>query len=450
MFIAIGLLYGIIFLLITPPFQVADEPAHFFRAFQIAEGQLLPQKQSDGIGGFLPESIASTVTIFDGLPFHADKEQKPENISKMLKLPLNKDNKVFLHFPNTGVYAPIPYLPQISGIMIGEIFAFSPLKLMYLGRFFNLCIWAFLLYLAIKLTPVHKWVFLLIGLTPMSLSQAASLSADSLTNGLAFLFIAVILRNALSKNSVVGKKEICVLFILSLMLTLSKQVYFIIIFLFFLIPKERINSRNKIFVLLLISNVASIVLWTLSIKEVYRDVYIIYNRLIPGVSSISPGKQMQFILSFPVHYLGIIAGTFFRDAGIYFDQYIGQLGWLNISLPEPLRIVYFIIIMSVAISMPKQQIVSCRQKIIILSTGLSAVVMIATSLYVTSNQVGKMFIGGIQGRYFIPISPLFFLLLSNSRLRINMNQTGFASAIICISVFTLTYSAGIIIHKYYI
>lgn len=438
-------------MLITPPFQVADEPAHFFRAFQISEGQLLPQKQSDGIGGFLPESIASTVTIFDGLPFHADKEQKPENIFKLLKLPLNKDNKIFLHFPNTGVYSPVPYMPQISGMLIGRIFDLSPLKLMYLGRFFNLCIWALLLYLAIKVTPVHKWVFLLIGLTPMSVSQAASLSADGLTNGLAFLFIAVLLKSALDKDTVPDKKDIYILFILSLLLALSKQVYFIIIFLFLLIPKERINSRNKVFVLLLISNITSIILWAFSIRELYRDIYIIYNRLVPGVSSISPGEQMQFILSNPFHYLGIIVGTFLQDARIYFDQYIGQLGWLNINLPEPLRIVYFIAIMLIAFTdMPKQQSVSCRQKIVILSTGLAAVVMIATSLYMTTNQVGRTFIGGIQGRYFIPISPVFFLLLSNNIFRININKTGFILAITCMPVFTLSYSLWLIIHKYYI
>lgn len=451
LFVSIGLFYGILFLLITPPFQTPDEPAHFFRALQLSEGQLLPQKQHDGVGGFLPEGIASTVMVFDSLPFHIDKKHKTENIFKTLDLPLNKKNKVFLHFPNTGLYTPVPYLPQILGIMLGKMFEFSPLKLMYIGRFFNLCIWALLLYLAIKLTPVHKWVFLLLGLTPMSLSQAASLSADGLTNGLSFLLIAVILRKALAKDAVIDKKDICILFILSLLLALSKQIYFIIPLLFLLIPKEKINFRKIVVALLLISNVATIILWTFSLKEIYRNVYIIYDRLVPGVSSISPGKQLQFILSNPVTYIGIIARTFLQDVEIYFDQYIGQLGWLNINLPEPLRIVYLIAIMiTAATSMPKQQSVFCRQKIIILSTGLATVVMIATSLYMTSNPVGRMFIGGIQGRYFIPISPLFFLLLSNNRFRINMNKTGFVLAITCISVFTLTYSLWIIIHKYYI
>jgi len=43
-FLIVGILFGTLFLLITPPFQVPDEPNHFSRAFHVSELCLLAQK----------------------------------------------------------------------------------------------------------------------------------------------------------------------------------------------------------------------------------------------------------------------------------------------------------------------------------------------------------------------------------------------------------------------
>jgi Predicted membrane protein (DUF2142) len=36
--LALGLAGGLLLVFVTPPFQVPDEPAHFFRAYQVATG----------------------------------------------------------------------------------------------------------------------------------------------------------------------------------------------------------------------------------------------------------------------------------------------------------------------------------------------------------------------------------------------------------------------------
>ncbi len=66
--------------------------------------------------------------------------------------------------------------------------------IIYLARFANLLLYVLIVYSAIKLTPVHKWVFFLLALMPMTLYEAASLSADSFTIAVSFLLIALFLK----------------------------------------------------------------------------------------------------------------------------------------------------------------------------------------------------------------------------------------------------------------
>ena len=64
------------------------------------------------------------------------------------------------------------------------------------GGFGNLLFWAALGYLALRITPTCGRPLLLLLVMPMTLFQAASLSADATTNCLAVLFTVMVLRYA--------------------------------------------------------------------------------------------------------------------------------------------------------------------------------------------------------------------------------------------------------------
>ncbi|HQR46192.1 MAG TPA: DUF2142 domain-containing protein, partial [Thermoanaerobaculia bacterium] len=63
-FLAVALPAGLLFAVLTPPFQVPDESAHFFRAFQMAEGTF--RAGSDGAvpGAELPVSLVRAADAF--------------------------------------------------------------------------------------------------------------------------------------------------------------------------------------------------------------------------------------------------------------------------------------------------------------------------------------------------------------------------------------------------
>lgn len=488
-FLFLGIIYGVLILLITPPFQVPDEPNHFYRAYQIAEGRIVaakrpppaldPDKMAErekaiqemqallahgdtekafehyyalkdaaGIGGFLPLSLASTTKAFHQAGLHEANKQKVQDIFLLLNLPLQRNNRSFLHFPNSALYSPVPYLPQALGIATGKIYDLSPLLLMYLGRFFNLLAWVILVYFSIKITPLGKWLLFLLALMPMSIFQAASLSADSFTYGISFLCISVFLRNAFEKNGGVTINIITV-FTISLLLSLSKQAYFLIPLLFLLIPHEKIGTKNRfyaLFFLLFLLNISAILLWT-SVADIYQDIYVLYNSLIPDFSS---KKQTLFIISHPLEYCSIIFSTFIQNGRLYLDSFVGQLGWSDTGMSEYFRISYIIMLFAAAFSEGRKSIlISLKQRGIIVATVLLSILLVSTLAFIGWAPVGSKSIG-LQGRYFIPLSPLFFLLFHNRKFGLNLQNAHLQTAMVCYSLFSLTYTVFVIIKRYYI
>lgn len=194
----------------------------------------------------MPESVISTIRKLVGnIEMNQHVKFDTNLIPELLYLPLEPEKQIFESFPNTVVYAPVPYLPQILGISIGKLFNASPLVMIYLARIANLIFFIALVFAAIKITPVHKWVFCLICLTPTVVFQAGSASVDAFTFGICFLTIAVFLSCGVDDEGKLGSIDLVKIFVLSLMVVLSKQAYIFLPLLFLLIPRRKIGSTSK-------------------------------------------------------------------------------------------------------------------------------------------------------------------------------------------------------------
>jgi uncharacterized membrane protein len=543
-FIFVGIIFGILFLLLTPPFQVPDEPNHFFRAFHVSEFGVLAQKidskpetperlfkiRKDGTfievkakgdasmhirksvheavfvedahkimhylgqtfetgdqqvfqfqriengkvhkyvakitkikedeamaivheipsvrgraGAFLPESLLATLKVMDDIAFNKEKKQNVHEIFLFLKLPLNPHKKSFVEFSNTALYTPFPYIPQALGITLGKILNFSPLILLYMGRIFNLFAWIFLICLAIKNTPVLKWFFFLLALTPMSLFLASSLSADAFTNGIAILLIALFLLYSFDEAKAIKRIDVLIIFLLSLLLSLSKQVYFPIIFLFLLIPTKKFGTKKKYFItfaLLCLLSISSMALWSFFVKGIY-----VPNPFKPFVE---PDEQILFIFGHPLQYIKIFINTFTHEGLNYLKQFIGRLGWLDTRLPDLLIFLYLLTLMFVAIvDNQKGIVIHFKEKFFMTIVLFLTVIIVSTMMYLTWTPVGgRNIIDGIQGRYFIPVAPLFFLLFYNNKVSLKIQRLSFV--IMCYSLLTLSVTLFVLFKRYYI
>jgi len=446
-FLSIGLWFGILFLLIIPPFQVPDEPNHFLHSYQIAEGRFVAEKRDNGTGGLIPKSLIDSVTPWNDIPFHPEKKAEEQRFIQTFSISLQEKERVFWNFANTALYSPVPYLPQALGISLGKAFNLSPVILMYLGRLVNLLTSVCLTFLALKITPIFKWVFFLLALTPMATFQRASLSADSFINSISILLIATILKYAYDKHkNKIGTIDILVLLILTALLSLSKQAYFLIPFLYFLIPPQKIGSPKKYlglsFLLVLTSAIAWIS-WSWIIKGIYVP-------LRPN-DPVSVNEQAHFILSNPFKYAFIIFKDFNLNAGEYLKQFIGVLGWLDTNLPSTLWLSYIAIVGFVALIDSRQDvIIDLKDKIKLSTVFLFSTVLIYTLVYLSWTPVGQEIVEGIQGRYFIPLANIIFLIAYNRKLHLDISSNRLNLLIVLYSLFALTVSLVVVINRYYI
>lgn len=445
-FVSIGLFFGILFLLVIPPFQVPDEPNHFFRAYQISEGKFVAEKRDNIVGGLIPQSLVDSFVIWKDIPFHPESKTTKEQFSETFNISLQINKKLFASFPNTALYSPIPYLPQAIGIALGKAFYLSPIILMYLGRLTNLLISVYITFIAIKIIPAFKFVFFLLALTPMATFQRASLSADSFINSIALLLVATITKYAfdINKEKLV-RNDIVILCLISILLSLSKQVYFLIPFLCFLIPKYKFGTQSKYLVTCLFLSLTSVIawiFWSFVIKEIY-----VPHR--PDVA-VSTSEQARFVLSHPVKFAVIALNDFNLNLDSHLKQFLGVLGWLDTDLPSSLLISYSHILVVIAlIDSRPNVIILFRDKWKIVFVLLASIFLIYLLTYLAWTPVGKEAIEGIQGRYFIPIAPLLFLLFYNAKLTLNIRNNKLGVVIVSYSLFVLTISLSVLLNRYY-
>jgi uncharacterized membrane protein len=398
-------------------------------------------------GGWLPESVLSTNRKLTGnIEMNHDVKFDTNLISELLYLPLEPEKQVFQGFPNTVVYTPIPYLPQVLGILIGKISNASPLTMIYLARITNLIFFIALAFAAIRITPIHKWVFCLLCLTPTAVFQVASASVDAFTYGICFLTIAVFLSYGVNEDVKLGSIDWIKIFSLSLVAVLSKQAYILLPLLYLLIPRRKVGSTSR-YVLIFSSLYAVCIIAEAVWSYLVKAIYLPYRSDIP----IDPEQQLAFIINQPLNFIGIVVQNYTVFFGYYFKGFFGQLTWLDLYVPTYISIfTCLVIVIAALLDKDSKKRVSKFNKFIFLLIIGGTAFLISTLLYMTWSPIGQDFIAGIQGRYFIPIAPLIFLLFYHHKLEWN-HFSRFAPVMVAAAViFNLTMTLLTIYHRYYV
>jgi uncharacterized membrane protein len=403
-FIIIGLIYGLAFLFITPPlYVIPDEGAQFYKAIGLNQGYIIPEKNGYEAGVYVPQNMIETVkNTFNYRLTVNNISYDSGNHNTTLKF-------VDLSMLAVVTYSPVPYLMPVIALKIAAIFNTSSFATIYLARFANFFIWFILVYFAIRTIPVHKWVLLMLALMPMTLFEATSISADSLTIALSFLFIACTLRLALRDQNL-SRINFLTVFILGFVLTLTKSIYSILLLLFLSIPvKNFVNYKEKYgaFLILFIPSIIASLYWVSLTNHFYRSV-------IPNWSLI---QQINFIEQNPLKFLLLFPVTFLNSWQSYLCSFTGFIypkEWFgDITLPLLISSFYFAVLVLVSLYDKGEVTINLKQKFVFITVILIFSLALMTFEFLTWNPVGSSIINGVQGRYLIPIAPLFFLLFYN-------------------------------------
>lgn len=436
----VALAAGLFVALATPPFRFPDEYAHFFRAFQLSEGRVIAEREGNKVGGNIPVSVVKASEPFKLRGFRPMHQADTRVTAQLLKEPFVREPLVWQDFMHTAIYSPVAYAPAVAGIWMAKLSGSSALVMMYASRLVTLLCWAGLVFAAIRLTPVFKWVAVLIGLLPMSVFLAGSPSADVMTNGSAMLLTALIARSALAGKATFTWREGAWILAVSVFVALTKQVYILLAALAIMIPAERFGGMKRKTVYLCLLAGAAVA------------VNIIWAWLVRGVvvteAWADPGKQTQFIMAHPWEYAKVLAATLSKSWWMYTQHFVGVLGWLDTWLPAGLYPSYIAMMLGVAIvDKGDGRPMKIAERLLVAGTCAATLVLIATSQYVTYTTPMAPIIRGIQGRYFIPLAVAALLVLYNRKVKVQERMISIVVTTFCSIVLAVT--CYILIDNYY-
>jgi len=355
LFVALGLIFGLLNGLIIPPMQGDDGP-HFARAYWVSRGVCVASPDID-----IPESFDKLNRLFPrGLQLI--RKISFEDLRVGLEIPLdaarmagNGRERSLNSFINQNSYYCAPYVPEAIVLFAARQAGLPPLFSMYLCRLVNLGCYLGLTFLALRLLPDFRIVLFCIALMPMALRQAASVSIDSVVFGVSFLFAAWVFRLAFGPEARrIGFREYAITAAMIMFLALSKALVSPVLLLF-LIPKERfppIRSKwlrgkwlaSSAGILLAIGCTA---LW-LHVNEmnIQRGAE---SRVRDGIDV---AGNARFAREHPMEMARIAIRTFGSPRWLYFDfrQFAGSVGWRDPARLDWMAVMCFALLAAAAVT----------------------------------------------------------------------------------------------------
>ena len=400
-FVVLALLLGSVSCFINVVLSKYDEHAHFWRAYELSAGTIV-----SGTGEELPESIFDVVINEDGV-YEIEDRASYKEMSEGFEIELHQENKTQKKVGATASLSPISYIPQLIGITMGRILKLKPLIIALLGRFTNLLFYIIIIYISIKLMPKEKWkdIIAVVGLLPMSIYLAASLSPDAIIISTIILGISYILNLKYGKRNMrfIDSVLIGIIFMIPIM---CKIVYFPIILLFFLLPKEKFK------------NIWQRILYLAIIICITATVWFIWHKMPAPVSEVilrtNVEEQTNFILADPLRDIYVAFNTVIHNTPEYYSTMVG--GW-NTSIT--IISIFSILLAVVTLGKDEKYIENenkklwKRDKIILGIICLISTALIFGGMYSAWTRAQYIIVEGVQGRYFLPLLPAFLLIIES-------------------------------------
>lgn len=393
-FLMVSLVMGIILTFISAPLAEYDEHAHFWRTYEIASGNIISKMTNE-----FPTSVARMI-IDENKNYHI-KDINYQSTLEKFKNDLNPEDKTQLAVGATSGNSPFSYLPPLVGTFIGILLKIKPVIIIYLGRLCNVIAYSILMYFSIKLMPKKKWkqIIAIIGLFPMSINLAASYSPDTTIISVAIFMLSYIMHLKFGERKVKWKDSV-VLGVCAFLLVICKIVYFPMLLLFFLIPKEKFSNQKM-----------RILAFTVMI-----GIFLVGNgiwKLMPKGSGevairASATEQLYYTISDPMRTLGVLANTLMTLTPQYFMEMIG--GW---NTPNVISVILLVLLLTTIFNKENDEIeLKKKDKILLGVISIIEIGLIVVGFYVSWTKAHWDMVEGIQGRYFLPILPLVAILMT--------------------------------------
>lgn len=430
-FVVLAGIFGAVFTVVTPPFWGHDEITQFGRAYQVAHGGFLPTEIEDDRGVAYGHVVPSTI---DDLMSYAmsDYQENPQEPDPMVADPAEYDRLRAaevgtqmrpIWFTNTAAYSPVAYVPAAVGIRLGEALGLDVGGLLTLTRLAGLLGYLLVVGFALYALRAHRvqWLAFTVAVLPIAIFQAGTVTADTMTNALALLVSALLVKGLFLGRDFTRTETIAYL-AATLLLPLSKPTYILLAMLIVLVPVRRFAFFGDVaergfdwrrLVPWAFAGVggAGFLAWTAIAAPTGDGMGLMRPQ--HQWYTVRPDEQVREILGDPIGFLEVFRDSLVYRDQLWFTQFFGQLGFSYIEVPA-LAVLGCLLALAVSVGigdrMDPASATRWRTALIALTIAAS-VAMIYVTLYMSFTPVGYYIIDGVQGRYFVPLALLALAVL---------------------------------------
>ena len=530
-----GLFLGVLFILVMPGLSAPDEMSHYLTAYRLSS-RMLGKADLEPVTGLAAVRTEDyPLEDLSGVKTPAIPDDE-EPAAEVLGNPVTYYTYRIiadwdLRYPEQGGMVisgladvrttPVMYLPQAAGMALVRAFGGSALSLVFAARFLNLLAFLLLTSAAICRMPFGREILCGVGLLPMTLHLAASMSYDAGILGCSFLLCAEIFRFAYGRaaGAFVRGRDLLLLCVLTAALSPCKMVYSCLVLLFLLIPAERFpagrrgaaqvaeegsrtdgasagasvrNSgiKNKqilvkivCFCFLLAVSAGSIAAVNASIIRGYAAASqadasavgtvsettgqaITEGAVVTGEGEVlRSGFTVSELVHRPFFIFRMVCSTFSLQSGEMIGDMMGmRLGNLDplLGIPFFLALLFLLGLMLLSLktetggSDPQTSEAGegahtgaspgaspgtspgAEERLWIAAVAVLVMLLTAGAMLVSWTSRDSMIIEGLQGRYFLPVLPLFLLLLKNETVVLKRDiSRGILYTFFCMDAYAL-------------
>ncbi len=409
--VSIACILALGFAFFMGPFQFNDEHGHFVRAYQISRGEIVGHE-----GERIPAALLALLQRYPEGDWKASHARAAMNDlrsgpleSNTLILPSDApDKRYFLWAVRaTRLYCPIVYLPASAGILLARALSLPPLAMLYAARTMNVLCFSAALWLALSLAPGFRVAITAIALMPMTLHQAAAISADQLTIALSIAGLAMVLH---TRDQPVSRRYMAALLVVFVILTSSKNSYWALPLLL-LVPTQRFGHRaNKAAYIaaVVVAALGTVAIW----NSLCHDSLLLF-RQVAAAKGINPEANGLLLVKHPLDVIMSVAhGRLLRPFFVLGRGFVGAFGWLKFSLPVWTQPCYLLLLLAIAFLEPISKAFSFPERLLLACVSIGALIGTYCVLFIVDGKYVdgqySFWSAGVQGRCLIPYALVGF------------------------------------------
>lgn len=402
--LAFMVLSGIVASFAVPVGGGFDEIQHLRRAWEMSAFEFIPNSR---LGPEMP-----VPSIFRELSYREQpivRAVGPGYWGEYGDLPLDSRGWTSRRVSTRSIYSPPLLLPQSLILRyMGRKYDLPFLWTLAVMRISGLLVYSALAYLSVRLIPFGKWPMLVLAALPTSLFLASTVTADTISNGLALLFVGGALR--VSMRDRIDRQGAAMLIILSALLFLAKPNLVPLALLPFVLARPSRFAGRALYGL----TVAAI-LGLLALEFVGWNL-LAYPREGVMISPAAPADHLASFLEQPFWVVGALLKDLLANGADYFLGWMAAYGYYYWPPPTLSILLVLTAIVLSLFSSEDGGLIERRTRLALLATWIVAYATTALMLQIINVDPGTGEVREIQGRYLTGAMPLLVLALTGLRL----------------------------------